>query len=240
MVFIILAAGMGVRANSQELNCPKVLLKAANGKSLLLNMLEKIQTNISQDTRIHIVVGFLYEQIIEEVETYKKSHNFTNIDIVHNEQYERGVITSLFRGLQGLNDDVVILNGDTYYSSNLFVILKSIQRSTLLVMPADEAPDSVRVATDNDSILCVGKNLEEYSYISTGCLFLEGEHAQKTTGILENLINRNAFGRMIWHNIINMLVGSGESISYKVMGSNSIFEIDTTDDYQSFLAYKGG
>lgn len=235
MTFIILAAGMGVRADSLLSNCPKVLLKAANGRSLLVNMLDRILESHPDNPRIRVVAGFLHEQVLAEVNTYCQVHQDVNIKVVVNEIYERGVITSLSCGMSGVNTDVVILNGDTYYPDQLFSNLSGLSRSTLMVLPPDDQPDSVRVNTEDGQVIQVGKKLVEFNYISTGCLHLEKPHVHLVENMLLDLIERNAFEGMIWHNVINLLIKRGEKIDFKLIRVGQIYEIDTKEDYQNFL-----
>jgi len=233
--FIILAAGMGVRADSKSLNCPKVLLKATNGQSLLVNILEKIRQSHPAGTPVRVVAGFLHQQVVEEVNAYCALNPLARIDVVYNEIYERGVITSLYRGIRDVNSDVVILNGDTYYPDGLFSNLTGMMRSSLLVLPPDDQPDSVRVLTAGNWIAQVGKRLPVSQYISTGCLFLNRRYTRLTEGLLLDLIERDAFAGMIWHNLINLLIQKGKKIAFKLIDTGKIFEIDTKEDYQSFL-----
>lgn len=233
--FIILAAGMGVRADSKTLNCPKVLLKAGNGQSLLVNILDRIRASQPVGTAVRVVAGFLHEQVDDEVNTYRGLYPQARIDVVYNEIYERGVITSLYRGMRDVNSSVVILNGDTYYPDGLFSSLVGMKRSSLLVLPTDDQPDSVRVLSANGWIVQVAKRLPESQFISTGCLFLNRRHSRLTEALLLDLIERDAFTGMIWHNLINLLIQNGEKIALKLIDTGKIFEIDTKEDYQSFL-----
>jgi choline kinase len=233
--FIILAAGMGVRANSSLINCPKVLLKASNGQSLLVNMLDRIQESHTDNPQIRLVAGFLLEKVQAEVNAYCKVHSNANVKVVFNEIYERGVITSLFAGMQGVDSDVVILNGDTYYPDQIFRNLPGLSQSTLLVMHPDDQPDSVRVQTKDRQVILVGKKLVEYEYISTGCLYLEKQHVHLVENNLRELMEQDEFEGMIWHNVINLLIQQGEKISFRLIQAGQIFEIDTKEDYQNFL-----
>jgi len=233
--FIILAAGMGVRADSKTLNCPKVLLKAGNGQSLLVNILDRIRESQPIRTPVRVVAGFLHEQVDDEVNTYRGLYPQARIDVVYNEIYERGVITSLYRGMRDVNSSVVILNGDTYYPDELFSSLVGMRRSSLLVLPTDDQPDSVRVVSANGWIVQVAKRLPDSQFISTGCLFLNRRHTRLAEELLLDLIERDAFTGMIWHNLINLLIQDGEKIAFKLIDTGKIFEIDTREDYQSFL-----
>ena len=237
MTFIVLAAGKGIRANSAKLRIPKVLLKGNDGVSLLVKILEQ-NKKYSSDKRLNIVMGFLFDQIVEEIESYRQIHYSQDINLILNSDYERGVITSLYKGIQHLDEDVVILNGDTYYSANIYKTINTLEKTTLLVVPKQLLPDAVKVETKDTKIMRVGKNLSDFSYISTGCLFLAQAHLKKAVTILENLYMDTHIEHMIWHQLINFLVDRGEDIFIKEVKADSTFEVDTQEDYKKFVNSK--
>jgi len=234
MALIILAAGKGVRANSERKDFPKVLLECKNGKSLLLNTLEKNKA-ISMDKRINIVTGFLSQKITEEVQTYECTQRSQEISLIYNKEYENGVITSLNCGLRDIKEDVVIMNGDTYYSAVVFSTLNDIADSTLLVIEGKDIPDAVGVITEGEKISKVGKHMENASFISIGCLYLTKNHVKRVRLILDRYIRNGSPSGVIWHEIINTLIDDGEEIFYKILPPNAYFEIDTEEDYQNFI-----
>lgn len=233
MNFVILAAGKGIRANSHERNIPKVLLKSNNNKSLLVHLLENIN-KYSKSKNVNIVVGFLHEKIINEVLSTQVNDHL-NIEFIYNDYYEKGVITSLYQGMKAINGEITILNGDTFYSKEVFIALNKVEKSTLLVMPKEDIKDSVKVLTKGEQIIDIGKKLQSYSFISTGCLFLEKKHTMKSTQILKSIIDESKKTTMIWHNLIKLLISSNEKIAYRVLNKGAIFEIDTQNDYEEFI-----
>jgi len=230
----MLAAGKGVRAQSQDRNLPKVLLKDNKGQSLLIKNLNNLAA-CSKDNDIKIVVGFLHEKIIEEIKIHKNKFKYQDIDLLYNQNYKQGVITSLYLGLINSPDDVTIMNGDTYFKKIIFEKIQSIANSSLLVMPKENVKDSIKVATKAENIVRVGKNLNQFSYISTGCLYLQKEHKETIIHHLKNYLLDKQFEKMIWHEIINILIKLGKQVSASLVNSNSAFEIDTLEDHQFFL-----
>jgi len=234
MVFIILAAGKGVRAESASFNLPKVLLPGIDGKSLLINTMEKI-VNVSIHKNLNIVVGFMYEKIIEGVKHFIDTNKEFNIQIILNKDYDRGVLTSLYKGIENVDDDIVILNGDTYYSDQVFELFNQMTKTTLLVMPYQDVPDAVKVITKDSHVMQVGKDLMNATYNSIGCIFLQKNHVNILKRQLGNILRENNFEKMIWHNLLNLLIENGEEIYFYLTRHNTNFEIDTRDDYKRFL-----
>jgi len=235
MRIVLLAAGRGDRANSANYNLPKVLLKGNNGKSLLIQNLENISDS-QINAEVNLVVGFLHNKIREEVESYKKDHRNTKISLLYNVDYEKGVLTSLFVGLRDVEEDVLIINGDTYYSHFIWDKLVSIRQSTLLVSQPKAILDSVRVLTKGERIIKVGKKINNFNFISSGCLFLTLNHVKMIRTLIFDHISKSKF--FIWHNLINYLIEKDEIISYKIVSPDNYFEIDTREDYEKYLLFQ--
>lgn len=237
MRYIILAAGKGVRANSEKFSMPKVLFKAKNGKSLLINNLEKCKHYNPTDV-VNIVGGFMFNSIQTEIHKYQKSVKNHNIELIHNVKYAQGVMTSLYAGLiNSMNDDIVILNGDTYYSDSVFQKINEIDQSTLLVVPKSLLNDSIRVRVKGENIVFVDKKIEKYDYLSIGSLYLKNELKNEAIKQIERCLLDNSYKTMIWHHIINKLAASGNNIHFEVLNNYCAFEIDTQEDYHRFLSY---
>jgi choline kinase len=235
--YIILAAGKGARANSEKLALPKVLLKANNGKSILINNLENCN-KFNPNEIVNVIGGFMFQKIQTEIENYLLKEKNQRINLIHNLHYEQGVMTSLFAGIKNTaHEDIVILNGDTYYFDAVFQKLSEIDQSTLLVMPKRSFHDSIKVRVKDNEILFVDKNIDKYDYLSIGCLFLKKELKEKATILIKHHLMDNSHKKMIWHHIINKLVSMGEHIRYEVLNDDSAFEIDTQDDYYRFLSF---
>lgn len=235
MDFIILAAGLGTRAKCDNTRQPKVLLEAPNGRSLLVNTLEQIRL-YAEGHSIRVVMGYRHQLIEDEISDFLNTHVvMPSIELVHNQIYERGVITSLACGIRELNQDITILNGDTVYSPEVFQTLVNLRESTLLGTEQNQDPDSVKIMTTGNRILNVGKQLTNYSHTSIGCLFLTKHHAAIIQNYVEDLIEHHEDGKKIWHQVINHLVDLGEVVQFQVMPTGCAFEIDTQNDYQDLF-----
>ncbi len=192
-------------------------------------------TEFSPKERITIVTGFLSDKIDEEIAKNFSSKDEFDISLVRNDIYEQGVITSLLKGLEKAEDNVIVLNGDTIYPISVFESLITVSKSTLLVFQAKNIPDSIRVFARNSTIIEVGKSIEKYNYISVGCFFLQMTHLQITREIIANLVNKQNVEKFIWHELINFLVRHGERIYCKEVREGNTFEVDTQEDYQVLL-----
>ena len=238
MFAVILAAGKGQRINSDVSNLPKSLLQMKNGKSILYNDLLNIH-GCSKIRKVNVVTGFQNLKINKEIEMFKNEHPNRGIEItpIFNPIYEKGVLTSLHKGIENINDHCVIINADTYYSSDVWQAINTIEDSTLLASSSKSSNDSVKVSTDQNKIIQVGKEIKEYSHISSGCLYLNRLHIKLADTFLVESINNNR--KMIWHELVNYLIEKNEIIVIKEILQNSYFEIDTWEDYYQFNLYQG-
>jgi len=111
---IILAAGVGSRLKPLTDNSPKCLTEV-NGKSILINMLNNLKNSGILQTRI--VVGYLGKKIKERI-----GDNFKgmSIDYVKNKDYNKtNTSYSLLKGLKGLDEEILILEGDIFFEEKL-------------------------------------------------------------------------------------------------------------------------
>lgn len=230
MTIIILAAGRGQRLHEE---IPKALLKCKNGQTLLTNTLEKIQRSLS-DKKVRIVIGFKHQMIIEELEASAPLFPELRIERILNQEFDRGVIFSLGLGLKCLDEDVVIMNGDTYYHKNVFKSINEVDDSTLFVKEKPDSIDSVKVLSQQLTLSQVGKSLTDYTYISMGCLFLRNHHQQMLQSFLPHMLNVENPEKFLWHDILNVLTKNGERIFLKPMCSDLSYEIDSPEDYLIF------
>lgn len=230
-----MAGGKGVRANCPERFIQKVLLKDKEGKSLLENTLERHRL-YAKSSKVNILTGFLHNDVVKEVEKYSEKYTNQLIEIKFNNEYEKGIINSLYNGIKDIEDSVVILNGDTYYSKETFNILNEIKESALIVLPkSEEYEDCIKIETSEEKIQRLGKNLEEFSHISIGCFYISKEDISLLKDILKEIVEKEDYQKMIWHNLVNLLIGKGRDVIIKEIKDHSHYEIDTEEDYEKFL-----
>jgi L-glutamine-phosphate cytidylyltransferase len=108
---IIMAAGKGTRLGELTKNTPKPLLEVA-GKPLIeygINFLKLVGTD-----RIIVVGGYLFDELKREVERIDP-----NVEIVFNENYEKGNIFSLEAGLKMVDESFLLYHADHVFHSDI-------------------------------------------------------------------------------------------------------------------------
>ncbi len=108
MKAIILAAGMGTRLKPLTNSKPKCLVELA-GKSLLEHQLDTLSDCGISD--IHVVGGYMADQLISKKYKLHQNHNYDNTNMVY----------SLFVATEELTgrEDIIISYGDIVYQKNV-------------------------------------------------------------------------------------------------------------------------
>ena len=157
MKAVILAAGVGRRLQSVTQGKPKCLMEIG-GQSLLSRHLEALtQLGMSE---IVLVVGFAQEAIREAVAA--ESHRVP-IQWVVNEQFERGSITSLWAAREEMDADVVLMDADVLYASEILTrLVRSTQASALLMdETVKQESEECMVAVRGGRVLSLSKILPD-------------------------------------------------------------------------------
>ncbi|MFC1590739.1 NTP transferase domain-containing protein, partial [Candidatus Omnitrophota bacterium] len=127
MKAVILAAGIGKRLRGY-FDKPKCLLEI-NGKSLINAYLHELRRLGVEDTVV--VVGYKKDVIIEEV---KRLGIPGKVIFVENPDYSKGSILSLCAARKEFNDDIILMDGDVYFESEVLSrIIKSKYADCLLI-----------------------------------------------------------------------------------------------------------
>ena len=233
-----MAGGKGTRANCPQKFIQKVLLKDSKGKSLIENILDNHRL-YSKSMRINLLTGFLHEDVQKEVDSYKEKYDSKDIELKYNKDFEKGILNSVLNGLKDIDNPVVIINGDTYYPTEAFEVLNGVSKSTLVVLPkSSEYEDCIKVLCEGNKILKLGKDLEEYTHISVGSLYLQKDHLEVVKKVLKEIIKDENYKPKIWHNLVNELISRDREVFIKEIMKEKIFEIDTEDDYNKFINHK--
>jgi choline kinase len=153
---VILAAGLGVRLGRP---LPKPLTALRDGRSILQQQHDALEAAFP-DSRIHTVVGFKHELIMEA---------FPGSLYVYNPDYsETNTSKSLLRGLRLAGDGgVVWLNGDVVFEPELLDALKPYVESEQTAICVNEqrvAEEEVKYALDAEG------NVSELSKSVDGAL----------------------------------------------------------------------
>ena len=94
---IILAAGFSSRAKINK------LLLQTNDKSLISHAIEGMFPHVE---KIFVVTGYYHDEIFNAIKHYK------NVIIVKNDEFERGMFSSILVVIKNVSDDFFILPGD--------------------------------------------------------------------------------------------------------------------------------
>lgn len=151
---IILAGGKGTRLESVNANNPKSLA-LLNGKSVL----EHIVTNLKNCgfVDVHLALGYRASAVIEALPdlTKRTGVNFT----YHIETEQLGTVNAICESLQYLDDDFLVVYGDTVINIaiNAFYLkhLNSKYLCNVLTHPSSHPGDADLVEADGDKIKCV-------------------------------------------------------------------------------------
>lgn len=136
LTVIICCAGMGKRLG---IDYPKALLNI-DGKALIIRILEAL--NDVKDIRI--VVGFKYKELMNVVNKYRN-------DVLYciNRDFKRtGPAASLQKAFKGVNDRVLIIDGDVVVDPK--ILASVITSNNILLANLSNKDDGIRIITDSN------------------------------------------------------------------------------------------
>ena len=136
LTVIICCAGMGKRLG---IDYPKALLNI-DGKPLIIRILEAL--NDVKDIRI--VVGFKYKELMNVVNEYRN-------DVLYciNRDFKRtGPAASLQKAFKGVNDRVLIIDGDVVVDPK--ILASVLTSNNILLANLSNKDDGIRIITDSN------------------------------------------------------------------------------------------
>ena len=154
MKAIILAAGVGKRLRSVTED-PKCLLNV-NGKALIQRYLEAFDDLNIRDVRI--VVGYGKEKIKEFV---RKVPFDGEIEFVENKEYEKGSILSLWKGIENIRENVILMDGDVYFEQEVLrrLVESSFKNCLIVDTTSENRGEEVIAGIRDDKIKALGRGL---------------------------------------------------------------------------------
>ncbi|MEY4348629.1 MAG: hypothetical protein RIS43_1048, partial [Actinomycetota bacterium] len=143
---VILAAGMGTRLARP---LPKPLTELSDGRSIMGQQIDNLNTAFGNDYRLTIVVGFKLEAIIER---------FPDANFVYNEVYDStNTSKSLLKALrQSADGGVLWLNGDVVFDPAILTLVKphiEAEQSFVVVNQARVADEEVKYTLNADGFI---------------------------------------------------------------------------------------
>ena len=122
MEVIILAGGLGTRLRSEVKDVPKCMAPVA-GKPFLWYLLKDL-TKYEEVNRVILSVGYLREVIFEWIDHVKNEFPFEFVYAIEEQPLGTGGGIKLALS-KSLTNDVVVLNGDTFFAVNLRELMEA-------------------------------------------------------------------------------------------------------------------
>ena len=225
MIFIrvvILAAGVGSRLGH---GIPKALVELANGKTIIDQQIENI-TKITELENIRVVLGYKGHLLEEQ---------YPDLEFIYNHRYaETNTSKSLLIGLNGIDDDVIWMNGDVVFDPQILEMIM-------------ETPYKNLICVDNKK---VGEEEVKYSLNTEG--FIKELSKTVSTPLGEavgiNRIARNTLPQFIqalkecddqdyFERGVEILIERGEKFKPLNIGERFCVEVDFPEDLKEAKRY---
>jgi len=163
MKAIILAAGIGSRLRPITDKKPKTLVKV-NDRPMLDYLINNLVDNDIKD--IIICTGFKSEQIVNFC---KDKYSDINFSFVYNKDFDTtNNMYSLYLAKDHFNDDIILMNADLVYGSNIIKNLLKQKESAVAVDVGNYIEESMKIIVENNVIKGISKKiLEKDSYGSS-------------------------------------------------------------------------
>jgi len=228
MKAIILAAGIGSRLRPMTNEKPKTLVRV-NNKPMLGRIIDSLYENGIKD--VVICTGFESSQIINYC---KNNYSFINFHFVENREYEdTNNMYSLFLAKEYLNDDIILMNADLVFDSEIIKGLIKQEGTAVAVDKGRYIEESMKIIVKDGIIKSISKKINEGD--AYGCSIdiykISGEDTRLLIEEMEVII-RDKKDRNQWTEVMLDNLFSSGKIKAKPfnIGNNRWYEIDNYDD----------
>jgi choline kinase len=223
---IILAAGVGKRLGDSVTEHPKCLLDL-EGRTLLDRMLDALSAVGVRD--ITIVVGHLADQVEAAVGGRE------GVRTVFNPDYRKGAILSLWTAREDLDDEVLIMDADVLFPTEMLRRLVESAAENCFLMDSRAANDgeAQMLMAKQGRVLDIARGLRgdfDACGESIGFLKLGAGGARTVRGLLESALRGGRDG--IEHEEVYPALMRECVIGYEVVDDLPWMEIDFPEDVQ--------
>lgn len=193
MKVILLAAGRGKRFGRRTARLPKCLIPLGSGKNLLSRYLDAFRKLGLRD--VVIVVGHEKDQIIHEC--VEKGRGLS-IKFLVNPEYKKGSIVSLFTAAGEMDQDLLIMDADVFFSAASLRPLLKKNRSAFLLDPRSvSSGEEMMVMAKNGRLSRISKKLAPDLRVigeATGFFKVIKKDAKTLSGILKKMVQAGKTG----------------------------------------------
>jgi len=171
MKALIIAAGRGSRLKNLTEKEPKPLVQL-----LGLSLIERIILTAKEAdiNEFIIVTGYLSEKVKEKLGNGERYG--VKINYIENKQWKKGNGISVLQGKKFINDKFILLMADHIFQADILKRLLQVKlEDSKCFLAVDKTPedyidlnDATKVKIENDSIVNIGKEIENYNAIDCG------------------------------------------------------------------------
>ena len=219
---VVLAAGLGRRLRPLTEETPKTLLDV-DDKPILDHITDAlIETGYDELT---VVTGFEEEQVRENL----ADHDDLSVEYVHSERFrETNNLYSLWLARDRIEDGFTLINSDTLVPTFSLARLRRADGSALLVdAEKDLGSEEMKVVTDGDEVIDIGKNLDDATGEYIGVSKFDEAGASRLVDTLDRFVDEGRVNE--WYEAAFRQVFDDVDVGYVEVRDDWI-EIDDRDD----------
>jgi len=188
-------------------------------------------------TDICVVTGFLHEQIEQAVQ------DIPGVTIVYNPFYAvTNSIASLWFARDYLEGGVVIANSDVVVAPELFADIVDLDTPAAVMIDSSKLSEAdYRVATFNDRVVMMSKELNTFTGEYVGITKLAGPAAKELCVRTESMIHAGQIDEWYENALVHMILNDDFELRAHDVARWAWTEVDTVDDlvaarsiYESF------
>jgi len=217
MKLIVLAAGRGERLMPFTQTLPKLLLEIDNGVSILDIQLKNICKSGSIDDLV-FVVGYKADKV--EARIHEWAESCMRVSTVYNPFFSVSnnlISLWLARSLM-LEDDFMIMNGDSIFPPHVFLDLSEEGTSGFHISVARKPvydDDDMKVSIQNGMVCRVSKDIAppNIDAESVGLALVKGHYARETlVQILDVMVREEVYHNSYWLEVFNLMSKQGIAV----------------------------
>lgn len=232
MKAILLAAGKGTRISKYIKEVPKSTLPIGDNIPLIRNTVEIM---LSKGIEVIVSVGYKYDHIYKALEGLPVKFYYNPFYAVTNS------IASLWFAKDDIDDDLIVMNADVFFSNEILDNLIEDKNDIVLVSDKSRVKegDYFFQLNDNDRVVRYGKDLllEERTCEYVGMAKVSKNFVSNFKERLNKLIDDGQYS-FWWENILYSFTEENTDLISTMDVKGSFWaEIDFLDDYKRILNY---
>lgn len=224
MTYIILAAGKGSRLHPLTLMQPKCLYKLDKDTTVLKRMVSLIK-KFDSDAKVVIVVGYMHKAVEKAIE---------DVTFIHNPFYEiTNSIASLWFARDYMAvDNLTLINGDIVMEEKLIqdILCKKVSKPMVLLDSSIRIHGDYNIQVNNDKILVMSKELDDYDGEYAGVTKLDEKSIIKLKKTMEIMIEDGMYDQWYENALDQMIFNEDFELFFEDVCNYKWTEVDCVSD----------